>query len=166
MYADTDFGMSGHVKARIGKKVLGKCIRISKGVGITVGADMALTLESQLSIGPTLVNKDGQWFIGLQPKIWIEGDLAKFEPRSSASVKIFGIHIRSIERKISDGIKAALRAQVTPGKVQEQLAKLQESLQAELTRVFAGIVFPLPGLGGDLVPKLQGAVNNIKSHQF
>jgi len=166
--ADTDFGMGGHVKARVGKKILGKCIRIGKGVGITVGADMGLTIESQLAIRPTLVPKDGKFWIGLQPEIWIEGDLARFEPRSSASVKIFGIHIRSIERKISDGIKAALRASVTPGRVHEQLSKLQEALQAELTRVFAGIVFPLPNFGSrpDLATPMQKAIDNIKSHQF
>jgi len=164
--ADTTFGMSGHVKARIGKKVLGKCIRISKGVGISSGAHMSLSIESQLSIGPSLVNRDGKWYIGLNPQIWVSGDLTRFDPTSSASVKIFGIHIRSIEKKIQEGIKAALRAQVTPGKVQEQLTKLQEALQAELTRVFAGIVFPLPGLSGNLVPQLQGAVTNIKNHQF
>jgi len=167
LHADTAFGMSGSIRARIGKKVLGKCVRIArKTSGVKVGAQMVLDIETQLSIKPTLTSKDGQLYIGLQPQIWVGGNLLVFEPTASSSFTIFGIHIRSIERKIKEAITAEMRRQVTPGKIQQELAKLQESLQVELNRIFAGIVFPLPRLQGDLLNKVQGAVNNIKAKQF
>ena len=42
--------MGGHVKARVGKKILGKCIRIGKGVGITVGGQFLSLAVSVSSI--------------------------------------------------------------------------------------------------------------------
>jgi len=168
LHADTNFGMSGHIKARIGKKIFGKCIRISKGVGVKVGGDLVLNVDTQLAIKPTLTQINGQWVIKFQPTIWVGGKLIKFVPHASASFKIFGIHIRFIESKIKDAITKELSKRITPGSVQAELAKLQAALQAELTRIFANAVIPLTGgtLDADTKTKVSAACDNIKAKQF
>jgi hypothetical protein len=168
LHADTNFGMSGHIKARIGKKIFGKCIRIGKGLGVTVGADMVLDIDTQLAIKPTLAMQDGKLVIKFQPTIWVGGKLISFNPRASASFTIFGIHIRFIESKIKSAITTLMQKTITPGRVQDELAKLQVALQTELNRIFAGIVVPLPDLvqGSALYTQVNSAVTNIKQKQF
>lgn len=168
LHADTNFGMSGHIKARIGKKIFGKCIRIGKGLGVKVGADMVMDIDTQLSIKPTLAMQDGKVVIKLLPTMWVGGKLISFNPHASASFTIFGIHIRFIETKIKNAITALMQRTITPGRVQDELNKLQQSLQTELNRIFAGIVIPLPDLssGSDNYNKVQAAVTNIKNKQF
>jgi hypothetical protein len=168
LHADTNFGMSGHIKARIGKKIFGKCIRIGKGLGVTVGADMVLDIDTQLAIKPVLATQDGKLVIKFQPTIWVGGKLISFNPRASASFTIFGIHIRFIESKIKNAITSLMTKTLSPGRVQDELAKLQVALQTELNRIFSNVVIPLPDLvaGSDYYNKVNAALTNIRNKQF
>jgi hypothetical protein len=168
LHADTNFGMSGHIKARIGKKIFGKCIRIGKGLGVTVGADMVMDIDTQLALKPVLAMQDGKLVIKIQPTIWVGGKLISFNPRASASFTIFGIHIRFIESKIKNAITSLMSRTLTPGRVQDELAKLQIALQTELNRIFANVVIPLPDLssGSPTYTQVNSAVTNIRNKQF
>jgi hypothetical protein len=166
LHADCGFGFGGSVHADIGKKVFGKCIRIGKSVGVQMGGDIILDIYSQLTLAPSLITVGGKLAIKFTPTIWLNGKLIYFEPSAHADFKIFGIHIRFIEKAIKDQITKAMQRVVTPGKIQEELAKLQVAVQAELTKFFNAAVIIIEG---DMTPQIQqqlhGAVANIINKQ-
>jgi len=156
LHTDCSFGMGGTVHADVGKKIFGKCIRIGKSVGVQMGGDMILDIYSQLTLQPSLVQVGDKWGIKFTPTLWLNGKLVYFEPSAHADFKIFGIHIRFIEKAIKDTITKQMQRIITPGRVQTELAKLQTAIQASLTQFFNGAVIIIDG---NLTPQLHQAVN-------
>jgi len=166
LHADCSFSFGGTVHADVGKKIFGKCIRIGKSVGVQMGGAMILDIYSQLTLAPSLITKDGKLAIKFTPTIWLNGKLIYFEPTAHADFKIFGIHIRFIEKAIKDTITKAMQKIITPGKIQEELAKLQIAVQGELTKFFNAAVIVIEGnLTPQIQAQLNGAVANIVNKQ-
>jgi len=166
LHADCSFGFGGTVHADVGKKIFGKCLRIGKSVGVQMGGAMILDVYSQLALVPSLVTKDGKLAIKFTPTLWLNGKLVYFEPTAHADFKIFGIHIRFIEKAIKDTITKAMQKIITPGKVQQELAKLQVAIQNTLTTFFNSALIVIEG---NMTPQIQaqltGAVTNIVNKQ-
>jgi len=157
LHTDCNFGMGGTVHADIGKKIFGKCIRIGKSIGVQMGGDMILDIYSQLSLQPSIVQVQDKLAIKFTPTLWLKGNLAYFEPSAHADFKIFGIHIRFIEKAIKETITKQMQRIITPGRVQTELAKLQVALQTQLTAFFNQAVIIIDG---NLLPPQRTAVNN------
>jgi len=161
VHADCSFGFGGKVGARIGKKIFGACIRIGKSVGVQMGGDMILDVYHQLALKPNLVQVGGHWQITFTPKVWLNGKLVYFAPTAHADFKIFGIHIKFIEKVIKDTITKQMSRIITPGHVQEELAKLQIAMQTQVDKLFANFHIDLPDMTAQVQPTVANAVRNI-----
>jgi len=166
LHADCGFGFGGSVKADIGKKIFGKCIRIGKKVGVQMGGDMILDIYSQLTLAPSLVTVDGKLAIKFKPTLWLKGNLVYFQPSAHADFKIFGIHIRFIENAIKTQITKQMQRIINPGRIQAELAKLQTGIQGELDKFFNAAVIIIDGQVTPLIQQQLGAaVGNIVNKQ-
>jgi len=75
--------------------------------------------------------------------------------KSSASTSKF------IEKVIKDTITKQMSRIITPGHVQEELAKLQIAMQTQVDKLFANFHIDLPDMTAQVQPTVANAVRNI-----